>query len=463
MALSPDGLRRCSSTPLVASWALRPTRGPDQRWNGAGLSLSFLCCPAPCGQPPLPDRGPRPHQRQLPAARNAARSWRPDCLHPVDPRRSASGRPASSPTVSHQPLHPCPEPRLPGRNRSGCRPWLSVAHPVRRHRGRRGICPRNPGRGFGGGAQRDLLVQSRRIPRNERVPLATRTPHPGFILRVGPCCRGRRPGNRPAGGIRRHLPAARPRSGVGQSSRVEGLGAGPVPRSCPDHIPRGTPGPTIRRPAGRSPGARAGHRLGDGQLGSRCSLPLGLRGGLQPLHLPHRPAHRLRIGQHPGRHPGDSGRTGHRRVRVGFHDRQFRAGHGGGPVWCVGLPGHQLLAAHPLRGTRLRLPRGAASAALAKDQGVSALPQPQPQGGRPPGVGGRVNSGKFQVGHCHLGDHQFYRRDRRHLGRHRIHQRVDEGPGDDVERTDAGASPAPPAGPGSDGGDDEDPEKGPEG
>ena len=93
----------------------------------------------------------------------------------------------------------------------------------------------------------------------------------------------------------------------------------------------------------------AGHRLGRGQLAPRRRLAVGVRGRLQPLHLARRPADGLRPGQHPGRHPHHPGRPRGGGVRAGVHDHRVRPDRRPGPVGRAGLPGRQLLAAHPLR------------------------------------------------------------------------------------------------------------------
>ena len=98
-------------------------------------------------------------------------------------------------------------------------------------------------------------------------------------------------------------------------------------------------GRSVRRPhAGPLPDP-AGHRLGRGQLAARRGLAVGVRGRLQPLHLAGRPAHGLRTGQHPGRHPHHPGRARRGRVRAGVDDHRLRAHRGPGPLrpcWPTG-------------------------------------------------------------------------------------------------------------------------------
>ncbi len=257
--------------------------------------------------------------------------------------------------VPHQHVHPGPQPRLPRRHGPGCSAGLPTAHPVRGERVGRRIRPRDPGHRISRGPQRDVLVLAGRLPRDPRLSCPLESPRGPVGIGFDSGHRGRRHRGGPAGRLREPVLSVDPGPGAGEPAHPAGRRAHPLPRRRSNHRPGRAVGRSIRRPHAGPVPHPTGHRVGRHQLAARRRLALGVRCRLQSLRLAHRPAHGLRAGQHPGRHPRHPGRARRCGVRPGVDDHRVRPDHRPGPLRRPGLPGRQLLAAHPLWRAGLRL------------------------------------------------------------------------------------------------------------
>ena len=352
------GVRPCNGAappPLVAPRPLRAPGGPAQRGDRPRVPLLLLRRAPPRREPPPRGRRAGPRQRHGTGGRGAPRDRRARGLHPADPLGPPQRRAPPIPAVQDQHVDAVPQPRLPRWHCARGGPGLPPPHPVGGVRRRHRLRPRDPGDRLGGGPQRDLLVRARRLPRRPRIPRPVRSRRARLRVGLDPGRSGRRGRGAPARRVRRALLAAHPGPAAGQPGNPTGGRTDPLPRRRPDHRPGRAPRPAVRGPHGRSGPAPEGGGLGRGQLVARRSVALGLRGRLQPLHLPGRPADGLRPGLHPGRHPHHPRWPRRGRVRVGVDDHRVRPDGRSGPLSRAGLPGGELLAPHPLRRAGLRL------------------------------------------------------------------------------------------------------------
>ena len=169
--------------------------------------------------------------------------------HAVLPHRRAD----AVPPLPDQHVHPGPQPCLPRWDRPGGRPGLPAAHPVRGHRLRRRLRPRDPGHRLGGGPERDLLVLTG--GRSSSPTASTSRPsHHGRPVAFGvdPGHRGRRRRRGPARRLRGPLLPADPGPGAGQPGHPPGGRPDPLPRRRPDHGPRRAAGPPVRASSWRT-------------------------------------------------------------------------------------------------------------------------------------------------------------------------------------------------------------------
>gem|GEM_PF-2160186 len=199
-----------------------------------------------------------------------------------------------------------------------------------------------------------------RIPRNAWIPGAR---HQWARLHLGldPGDGGRRRRSGPPRSPRRALLPAHQGPATSQPNHPRRVGAHSLPRRRPVHLAARTTGTPVRHADGRQKTVGPGRRVGGGQLVARRRFAMGIRGRVRARHLADRPADGLRAGQHSGRHPHHSRRSGSGRIRAHHHVGRVRTHRRRGAVGRPRLPCRQLLAPDPLRGIGLCLPRARAS------------------------------------------------------------------------------------------------------
>jgi uncharacterized membrane protein YbhN (UPF0104 family) len=144
--------------------------------------------------------------------------------------------------------------------------------------------------------------------------------------------------------------------GVGRASRILHAVGNRIPGLTGERLEQGL------REAGASLSALARDRrtLGLAQLAAGCRVAVVLRGRLRPFRQSGRAVRRLRDRQHSGRPAHHACRAWRRRfggsVAAGQLRRHPKRGHARRP----GLAASELLAAHPGRRRRVRIPQGAA-------------------------------------------------------------------------------------------------------